>query len=333
MSSFGIDNLLILAGVAVFVVACRLGARSHRWRRAWLRLRRNRVGMISLVVISLYLLAGLLDSIRLPAGKNSSISILEYCFREVPREKSYSAPLAHSSYAVLKPEPLKGRHLLGTDLLGKDVLLQALKACRTALIIGGLTSLIYIPLGTLFGILAGYYRRWVDDVIQYVYSTFAAIPGILLLVAILMVLGKGLGQMSIALGITSWVGLCRLIRGETMRQSTRPYVEAARVLGQGNLTIMLRHILPNVMHLVIINFVLGFSGLVLSEAVLSYLGVGAPVGTASWGVMIDSARLELSREPVVWWYLAAATMALFFLVLSLNLLGDALRKAFDPRAG
>lgn len=329
-----IENLLILAGAAVLVLACRAGARSARWRRAWLRLRRDRMGMISLAAIGLYLLVGLMDSVRFPVGPVSgkNTSVLEFCFRAVPREKSYSAPLADASYAVLKPEPLKARHLLGTDVLGKDVLLQTLKACRTALIIGGLTSLIYIPLGTLFGILAGYYRRRVDDAVQYVYSTLASIPGILLLVAILMVLGKGLGQMAIALGITSWVGLCRLIRGEALRQSTRAYVEAARALGQSNFTIMFRHILPNVMHLVIINFVLGFSGLVLSESILSYIGVGAPVGTASWGLMIDSARLELSREPIVWWYLASATMALFFLVLSLNLLGDALRRAFDPRA-
>jgi len=173
----------------------------------------------------------------------------------------------------------------------------------------------------------------VDDGVQYLYSTVASIPGILLLVAVMMTLGKGLDRMAIALSLTAWVGLCRLVRGETFRQAAKPYVEAARALGQSHTRILLFHILPNVMHLVIINAILGFSGLVLAETILSYLGVGAPVGTPSWGIMIDSARMELSREPAVWWPLAAATSALFLLVLSLNLLGDSLRRAFDPKAG
>jgi peptide/nickel transport system permease protein len=110
-------------------------------------------------------------------------------------------------------------------------------------------------------------------------------------------------------------------------------VAAARSIGQSHGRIVTRHLLPNVMHLILINFVLGFSGLVLVEATLSYLGVGAPLGTASWGAMINGARSELNREPVVWWNITAATGALFFLVLSLNLFGDALRRAFDPRHG
>jgi len=116
-----------------------------------------------------------------------------------------------------------------------------------------------------------------------------------------------------------------------MRQAQRPYIEAARTLGQSHLQIMLRHILPNVMHLVVINFILGFSGFIMTESILSYLGVGVPIGTPSWGQMIDSARMELAREPAVWWNLGAAACALFLLVLALNLLGDALRRAFDPR--
>ena len=326
-----VQNALVLAGVAVWVALLIHGSRSERWRRAWLRLRKDRVGMISGCVIALYLGVGALESFQIPQSTGPSLSVLGWMTRNVAREKSYSAPLARTSLSVAKPEPLKGRHLLGTDALGNDTLVQTLRACRTALAIGGITSLIYIPLGTLLGILAGYYRRWVDDVIQYVYSTLASIPSILLLVSILMALGKGLGTMSLALGITSWVGLCRLIRGETMRQAERPYVAAARALGQSHWKIVLHHLLPNVLHLVVINFVLGFSGLVLTEAILSSLGVGTPVGTPSWGSMIDGARSEFSREPLVWWNLTSATGALFGLVLSLNLFGDALRRAFDPK--
>jgi peptide/nickel transport system permease protein len=326
------QNALVVFGFGLVAFLIWRGAKNERWQRAFARLRRDRIGVVSGIVIAIYLFIGALDMIRLPMGPGSGgTSIMDWLTRNVPAEKSYSAPLAKTTLSVNKPEPLNGTHLLGTDTLGKDTLVQTLKACRTALIIGGLTSAIYIPIGALLGILAGYFRRRVDDAIQYLYSLISSIPEILLLVSILLVLGKSLTNMSIALGITGWVGLCRLLRGETMRQAERPYVAAARALGQSHWAIITRHLLPNVMHLVLINFVLGFSGLVLAEAILSYLGVGAPVGTASWGAMIDSARNELSREPVVWWNIAAATGALFFLVLSLNLFGDALRRAFAPR--
>ncbi len=329
-----VENLVVLGGFAALVAAGGVAARGERWRRAIARFRKDRVGLACLAVVGLYGSVAALDSIQLPArGMAQPPTLLDLAFRGVPREKSYSAPLARAAWASRKPEPLRGRHLLGTDVLGKDVLHQTLKACRTALIIGGLTSLIYIPLGVLLGIAAGYFKGRVDDAVQFTYSTLAAVPNILLLVAILMALGKGLAPMAIALGATGWVGLCRLIRGESLRLAERPFVEAARALGQGRWAIVTRHLLPNVMHLVIINFVLGFSGLVLAESVLSYIGVGAPVGTASWGLMIDGARMELSRDPVVWWNLAASTGALFLLVLALNLLGDAFRKAFDPREG
>ena len=327
------QDLLVLAGFAL--LAWMLWSVSHheRWRRAWLRFKAERSGIVSLTIVCAYLLLGALEILHFPTGRGGTRSVLDLFLGGIATEKSYSAPLAKTLLSVAKPEPLNGLHLLGTDALGKDVLVETLKACKTALIIGGFTAAIYIPLGTLFGILAGYFRRRVDDAIQYLYTTLASIPEILLLISIIFVLGKGLGSMSFALGITAWVGLCRLIRGETMRQAERPYVAAARALGQSHWNIITRHLLPNVMHLVVINFVLGFSGIVLTEAVLSYLGVGTPVGTASWGNMIDGARSELSRDPLVWWNLVSATAALFLLVLALNLLGDALRRAFDPKRG
>lgn len=323
-----LQNLLFLAGAALLLWLLRRTLRSERYHRAFARLRRDPLGIACAAVVALFLLIGLSDCLRLSRQE----TLLDYAFRRVPVEASYSAPLARTTYDEFSPQPLKGRHLLGTDLLGKDVLHQTLKGCRTALIIGGLTSLIYLPIGTLLGILAGYFRGKTDDAIQYLYSTLHSIPNILLLIALLMTLGRGLPHMALALSITAWITLCRLIRGETLRQSTRPYVEAARTLGQSHWKIITRHLLPNVMHLLLINAVLGFSGLVMTEAILSYLGVGAPVGTASWGAMIVSARTELSRDPVVWWSLAAASGALFLFILALNLLGDALRKAFDPRA-
>lgn len=333
--SLWIQNLIVLAGGALLVFVLTAYLRTDRWQRAWKRLRRDKIGLVSLAVVSLYLVIGLLDFLAVPAPGTASgrRSVIDLFFQNTPQERGYSSPLAKTTHAVNNAEPLKGWHLLGTDLLGKDVLHQTLKGCGTALFIGGLTSLIYIPVGTILGMTAGYYRRWVDDAIQYLYSTLASIPGILLLIAILLIFPERKPwHIAMALSVTSWVGLCRLVRGETLRQAARPYTEAARSLGQRNWRIVLFHILPNVMHLVVINFVLGFSSLALAEAILSYLGVGVPVGTASWGVMIDAGRMELSREPVVWWNLTAATVAVFGLVLSLNLFGDALRRAFDPKA-
>ena len=334
INNFWFQDFLVLSGFGLLFSLALVATRNPRWQRAWQRLGRDRLGLAAACVIGLYLFIGALEAIQFPKpGGGGVMSALEFFFQRVPVEKTYSAPLAATTLSVANPEPLRGRHLMGTDALGKDTLIEALRACRTALFIGGLTSAIYIPVGTLLGILAGYYRRRVDDIIQYVYSVIIAIPDVLLLASIILVIGKGILTMAIALSITTWIGLCRLIRGETMRQAERPYIAAARALGQSHWNIITRHILPNVMHLVIINFILGFSYLVIIESVLSYLSVGVPIGTPSWGMMIDGARGELSRTPVVWWNLAAATAGLFFLVLSLNIFGNALRRAFDPKSG
>jgi peptide/nickel transport system permease protein len=327
-----VQNLTVFAGYALLLWALKSVAGTERWKAAWKRLRGDRTGMGALVLICVFLIVGTLESFSIPQ-ETGSRTLLQLATAGIPQEKGYSAPMAATTLSVANPKPLAGRHLFGTDALGRDTFVQTLRATRSALWIGGLTSLIYIPLGVLLGILAAFYRGWVDDLVQYLYSTVAAVPEILMLVSILMVLGKGLGTMAIALGITGWVGMARLIRGETLRQVERPYVAAARAMGQSDWKILTRHLLPNVMHLVLIKAVLGFSGLVLAEAVLSYLGVGSPVGTASWGAMIDASRSELSREPFVWWNISSSACALFLLVLALNLFGDSLRRAFDPKHG
>ncbi len=344
-----VQNSVVALGAVGIAAVIWMGSKNEQWRIAFRRFRRDRIGIFAGFIIAIYLLIGALEIIRIPSKEGQSTSALGWMFRNVPQERSYSAPFGkiqlgqdgEYAAALASGDPVKikaaeryrvvGTHLLGTNALGNDTLVETLRACKTALLLGGVTSVIYIVLGTLLGLAAGYFRRWVDDVITYVYSTLASIPQILLLVSMLLVLGKGILPMAIALGITMWVDLCRLIRGETMRQAERTYVTAARALGQSTWNILIRHLLPNVMHLVLIKFVLGFSGIVLAEAILSYLGVGSPIGTPSWGVMIDGARNEFSREPLVWWNLTAATTALFGLVLSLNLLGDALRRAFDPK--
>ncbi len=240
-------------------------------------------------------------------------------------------------------------HIFGTDQVGQDVFYQTLKSIRTGLVIGTLTTLVMLPFAALFGIMAGYFRGWVDDVIQYIYTTLSSIPDVLLIAAAVLSLQVYMAQhgesfdsavdradmrllfLCLILGVTSWTSLCRLLRGETLKLREIDYIQAARALGSSHVSVMARHILPNVMHIILITVVLDFSGLVLAEAVLSYVGVGVDPTMDSWGNMINSARLEMAREPIIWWSLASAFVFMFGLVLSANLFSDAIRDAFDPR--
>ncbi len=240
-------------------------------------------------------------------------------------------------------------HVFGTDKVGQDVLYQALKSIRTGLVIGTLTTLVMLPFAIAMGLMAGYFRGWVDDVIQYLYTTLNSIPGVLLIAASILLLQVYISNhandfnsieqradlrllfLCIILGITSWTGLCRLLRAETLKLREIDYVQAAKAFGVSNYKVMLQHLLPNVMHIVMISIVLDFSGLVLAEAVLSYINIGVDPSMYSWGNMINSARLEMAREPIVWWSLTAAFIFMFILVLAANLFSDAVRDAFDPR--
>ncbi len=243
----------------------------------------------------------------------------------------------------------QGYHVFGTDRTGNSVLVFALKSVRTALVIGGLTTLVVLPLALLLGVTAGYLRGWVDEAIQYVYTLLASIPDVLLIAASVLLLqvfiDKNQGVFETALeradarlfflclilGITSFTGLCRLVRGETLKLRELEYIQSARAFGVSTPRVLWRHIVPNLMHLVLINTVMQFSSFVLAEAVLSYVGVGVDPKTASFGVMINTARAELAATPLVWWSLATAFGFMFLIVLSANLLSDAVRDAFDPR--
>jgi peptide/nickel transport system permease protein len=240
-------------------------------------------------------------------------------------------------------------HVFGTDKVGQDVLYLTLKSIRTGLVIGTITTLAMLPFAVALGIAAGYLGGWVDDVIQYLYTTLNSIPGVLLIAAAVLMMqvvidthpdwfataaqraDARLLALCLILGVTSWTGLCRLLRAETLKLRELEYVQAAQAFGASAARIMGRHILPNVMHIVLISVVMDFSGLVLAEAVLSYIGIGVDPSTISFGTMINTARLELAREPVVWWSLVAAFVFMFILVLAANLFSDAVRDAFDPR--
>jgi peptide/nickel transport system permease protein len=325
------QNLIPIAVVAVFMIAIMQAGRQPLWAEAYRRLRRNRLALAAICVIALFGAVAVLDSLGWQSGRNEPrLTIIDRVFQK-PAERTYSAPFAIVTAGEQKPHRLRQKHLLGTDAIGEDVLYLTLKGCRTAILIGGLTSLIVTPLALLFGMTAGYFGRRVDDAIQYIYTVLDSVPSILLLIAMMLILGRGIVQMCIALGVTSWVGLCRLSRGETLKNRDREYVRAARALGASHARILMRHILPNLMPIVIISVTLGISNLILSEAILSYLQLGVQPGIGSWGNMIDAARLELAREPIIWWNLVSASSALFILVLAFNVLGDALRDAIDPR--
>ena len=355
-----------LALTVLGAAGCWLEARRRElWRNAWREVRRSRVAVAALAVLGVYVAIAVLDSVswrdveRGPDGAPRVTASGQVLYAP-PRsaidrvleplaapEKTYSAPLAQQSLMretvdvaaagttvvqqVYPPLEHPGRHLLGTDKVGQDVFCQTVKSVRTGLIVGGLTTLIAVPFAILFGVLAGFFGGWVDDVVQYLYSTLASVPWVLLAVAFMLVFGQGLPQLCVVLGLTGWVSLCRVLRGETLKLREREYVQAALALGVSRLRVIHRHVIPNVMHLVLISIVLRFSGLVLAEAVLSYIGVGVGPDTSSWGSMIDQARSELGRDPVVWWGLAGAFVAMFGLVLTANLFGDALRDALDPR--
>ena len=335
MESHVVVNAVVVALVAFGVYVGRAIRRDRLWREALGQVWRRQP--VPIVVLALWVAVALLDSVAWIGGERSGEDVLaqhearsaiDRIFQGVA-EASYSAPRAE----VLFEDPLQqlndpAGHPLGTDIIGRDVLHRTLKGARVALLIGGLTSAIAIPLALLLGVSAGYFGGRIDDVVFFVMSTLSSIPSLLLLIAIIMALDRGTLQVCVALGITSWVSLCRVSRGETLKLRELDYVQAARALGVSEPRIILRHILQNLLHLIVISFVLLFSGQVIAETVLAYLGIGVE---GSWGQMIDQARNELSREPIIWWNIAAAGSAVFSLLLAVNFIGDAMRDVLDPR--
>lgn len=240
-------------------------------------------------------------------------------------------------------------HIFGTDKIGQDVFYSSLKSIRTGLVIGTLTTIITLPFAILFGAMAGYYTGWIDDLIQYVYTTLSSIPGVLLIAAAMLSLDAAISRhadfftlmaqrsdarlllLCAIMGITSWTSLCRILRGETLKLRDQAFILSAKVMGLSNMQIIVKHIVPNLLHIILISLILDFSGLVLAEAVLSYVGVGVDASMFSWGNMINGARMEMGRDPVIWWSLTGAFVLMFVLVLSANIFADGVRDAFDPR--
>ena len=409
----------------------RVVSRSPQVKKQWTAIFKSSVAMISALVLLVYLVFALLDSVHFHKAKSSEmVSLLDMAFehRIENTERTYSAPFAMVEYtkSIVSVDgvssqvnlPLKyvedvsivnetffallvglvisilliglhtlwrkrkkkravnegiswntayltltviiivftwlymlsfNYHVLGTDKVGGDVLYQSLKSIRTGVLIGILTTLVTLPLAIFLGISAGLFRGWIDDVIQYIYTTLNSIPGVLLIAAAVLLMQIIMDNnpqwfettqersdvrllfLVLILGITSWTGLCRLLRAETLKISQVEYVTAAKAFGVSKMSIIRKHIIPNLMHIILISIVLDFSGLVLTEAVLSYVGVGVDPTMHSWGNMINQARLEMAREPMVWWSLFSAFVFMFILVLAANLFSDRIQTVLDPR--
>lgn len=304
------------------------------WRRLW----RERRARWCLVVIALFFLAALYGECayrwyhwrdETPSYQRVHVgerylppSLLRHPWDEALRSGQTGGALWRQAAINL------ARHPLGTDNLGRDVWQRLVQGARIAFQVGIITSLIAIPIGLLLGCLAGYFGGKTDDVIVWLYSTVASMPGLLFTLAIAMVVGKGLLGIYLGIGLTTWVSLCRLIRGEVLKHRERTYVQAAHALGFSHGRILFRHILPNIMHIVIITFSLRFPAAVGTEIFMSFLGIGVQ-GEPSWGIMISNSRLRLWQG--MWWELTFVTLAIFAVVLAFNLLGDALRDKLDPQ--
>lgn len=321
---------------------------SRHWPDVWRRLRLGLAGGLAAALLGLVFVIG--RAARGKASWRAGAADIFGARTDLPWRGMW---LTYAVIALLTGAIaglVSGYHVFGTDRTGNDVLWQALKSIRTALIIGSLTTLAMLPPALLFGIASGYFKGKVDDAIQYLYTTLTSIPGVLLVAACALMMQVYLDShpdlfdtsaaradlrlfmLCMILGLTGWAGLCRLLRAETLKLRELEYVQAAKAFGLSHAGIMFRHLLPNVMHIVLITIVLEFSGLVLYEAVLSYLGIGVDPSMNSFGSMIDRARLEMSRDPMIWWNLLTAFLFMLALVLSANLFADAVRDAFDPRS-
>ncbi|HEV2293439.1 MAG TPA: ABC transporter permease [Tepidisphaeraceae bacterium] len=315
--------------------ATAVGASPPRslWRDAWGRIRQSRRAMFCVVVLLAYVLVGLIGF----TGVLSNETVVDGA--TIPGLIDRTIGKSHQPPSWTHPEDggISPSYWLGLDFMGRSVFWRLVYGTRVALTVALLASIIEIVIGFTLGAVSGYFGGIVDALITWLFSTVASVPWILLMISFAYVLKNktvwgyeltGVPSIVLALGLTTWVGLCRLIRGEVLKHRDRDYVLAARAIGLGHGRIVFRHILPNVFHLVIINFALGLAAFVHAEVILSFLGLGV-TEVPSWGRMIDDAKLELLKG--VWWPLLAATVMIFVFSLAVNLFGDTLRDALDPR--
>lgn len=287
------------------------------------RLRKRKLAMVCFWVIVIYFSLAAVIFIAEVTGYDDKIAIFNH---DEKIDIEYQPPSFKSIH-----------HIFGTDYLGDSVLRKTLYGAKTSITVALFASVLSIVIGVPLGAIAGYFRGFIDEIIVWIYSTLSNIPYIILILAFAVVLRdrellgiklSGITSVYLAMGLTGWVGICRLIRGEIIKRKESEYVLAARSYGCSGVRIVFRHLLPNVSHIIIIYFSLRFVTFIHAEVILSFLGLGEN-NKPSWGAMINDARIELPRD--VWWQMAAATIAIFIISLALNIFGDALRDSLDPK--
>lgn len=226
--------------------------------------------------------------------------------------------------------PPSRAHWLGTDVQGRDVWARLVYGARISLAVGVISQLIALSLGIVLGLIAGFYGKWVDEVVMRLADVTLAFPTLLLLIAMAAALQPSIGVVFVTIGVVGWAGMARLVRGQVLVTRQLEYVQAARALGDSDARVMVRHILPNVIAPVIIAATLGVAGAIMAEAALSFLGLGVQPPTPSWGSMIAEGR-DLDQLRHAPWTSLAPGLAIGAAVLGFNLLGDALRDILDPR--
>jgi ABC-type dipeptide/oligopeptide/nickel transport system permease subunit len=336
------------------------------WALGWRRLRKDRVGMTCLSIVAVYVLicfGGLLGVIGgtwrdevakpyapptllqqyVPQGAElTGAAVGAANANDDPNRTGLSAandPLAdllagigdsadqYRTEEVERAETL----ILGADQRGRDVLQKLLKGTSVSMFIGLFGALCAITIGTVLGAFAGYFGRWVDDLLMWFYSVFTSIPDMLLLLSFAAVLNRGINTVIFVFALTSWTGTFRLMRAEFMRNKTREYVMAADAIGASHTRRMFVHILPNVSHLLLVQFSLMTVGMIMSEAVLSFLGFGVGITQTSWGSVLAEVPSELLQG--YWWQMASVTVFMSVLVTAFSMLTDSLRDALDPKVG
>ena len=325
------------------------------WAAAWRRYRGDRTGMVSLFVVAAFLLmialsavgvvagswqaevgvpnapptvlgpraAEDLGAIELPKGPNVDLSDIDPL---APRYKEWTeraAQMKTTETPRLQTLPFGG------DRLGRDVLAKAVKGTEVSVFVGVLAALLATVIGTLLGAAAGFFGRRINDLLEWVYNVFTAVPDILLIFAFAAVFGRGIGTVVLILGLTGWAGVYRQVRAEFIKHRSRDYVRAAEAIGASTGSRMFRHILPNVSHVILVRMSLLVVGFIKAEVILSYLGLGVPVDQVSWGTMLAEAQSELILG--YWWQLLAATVFMAMFVTAFSLMADAWRDALDPK--
>lgn len=269
---------------------------------------KQRAGMIGLVILVVFVAGAVLAPVLTDSSK------LEIANATAP-------PLTSPS----------GSHILGTDDSGRSVALLLLWGARISLLIGFLATLVSVGIGTIVGIMAGHFRGWLQAILMRLTDWFLVLPSLVLAIALTTVTGNGgIGTIVLAIGVTSWPSTARLVRAQTLTVEARPYVERAQALGAGHGHLMARHVLPNVMPLVLANTTLTVAGAIIAESTLAFLGVGDPT-KISWGIMLQSARQSGAITANAWWYVLPPGLAIVIVVLAFTLVGRALEVILNPR--